>query len=153
MGHDDVQVTVYTPEDAPLGLFGTQATVAVGHDLEEAGVQAETGVYVAEDPQDPARLILHPGERTLDAERVRGAAARGRAWSARASANARGFVPTDLHGRVPDVDVVWAAGDAIAFPVKQGGLASQQADAAAESIAAHAGAELEPRPYRPVLRA
>ena len=152
MGHDDVQVTVYTPEDAPLGLFGTQATVAVGHDLEEAGVQAETGVYVAEDPQDPARLILHPGERTLDAERVVALPRAVGPGVPGLPANARGFVPTDLHGRVPDVDAVWAAGDAIAFPVKQGGLASQQADAAAESIAAHAGAELEPRPYRPVLR-
>ena len=152
MGHDDVQVTVYTPEDAPLGLFGTQAAVAVRHDLEEAGVQAETGVYVAEDPQAPGRLVLHPGERTLDAERV---VALPRAVGPALPglpANARGFIPTDLHGRVPDVDAVWAAGDAIAFPVKQGGLASQQADAAAESIAAHAGAELEPRPYRPVLR-
>ena len=152
MGHDDVQVTIYTPEDAPLGLFGTQASVAVRVDLEEAGVQAETGVYVVEDPQDPARLILHPGERTLEAERV---VALPRAVGARLPGlpdNARGFIPTDLHGRVPDVDAVWAAGDAIAFPVKQGGLASQQADAAAESIAAHAGAELDPRPYRPVLR-
>ena len=121
-------------------------------DLEEAGVQAETGVYVAEDPQAPGRLVLHPGERTLDAERV---VALPRAVGPALPglpANARGFIPTDLHGRVPDVDAVWAAGDAIAFPVKQGGLASQQADAAAESIAAHAGAELEPRPYRPVLR-
>lgn len=47
---------------------------------------------------------------------------------------------------------MWAAGDAIAFPVKQGGLASQQADAAAESIAAEAGAQLEPQAFRPVLR-
>ena len=122
------------------------------HDLEEAGVQAETGVYVAEDPQAPGRLVLHPGERTLEAERV---VALPRAVGPRLPglpADARGFIPTDLHGRVPDVDAVWAAGDAIAFPVKQGGLASQQADAAAESIAALAGAELEPRPYRPVLR-
>ena len=64
----------------------------------------------------------------------------------------RGFVLTDLYGKVPDVDGVWAAGDAIAFPVKQGGLASQQADAAAEAIAAAAGANLEPRPFRPILR-
>ena len=152
MGHDDVQVTVYTPEDAPLGLFGTQATVAVRHDLEEAGVQAETGVYVAEDPQTSGRLILHPGERTLDAERVVALPRAIGPGLPGLPANARGFIPTDLHGRVPDVDAVWAAGDAIAFPVKQGGLASQQADAAAESIAAAAGAELEPRPYRPVLR-
>jgi sulfide:quinone oxidoreductase len=152
MGHDDVQVTIYTPEDAPLGLFGTAATVAVRHDLEEAGVQAETGVYVAEDPQAPGRLILHPGERTLNAERVVALPRAVGPGLPGLPANARGFIPTDLHGRVPDVNAVWAAGDAVAFPVKQGGLASQQADAAAESIAAHAGAELEPRPYRPVLR-
>ena len=152
MGHDDVQVTVYTPEDAPLGLFGTQATVAVRHDLEEAGVHAETGVYVAEDTQTPGRLVLHPGERTLDAQRVVALPRAVGPGLPGLPANARGFIPTDLHGKVPDVDAVWAAGDAIAFPVKQGGLASQQADAAAESIAAHAGADLEPRPYRPVLR-
>ena len=152
MGHDDVQVTVYTPEDAPLGLFGTQATVALRHDLEEAGVQAETGVYVVEDPQDPGRLILHPGERTVDAERVVALPRAVGPGLPGLPADARGFIPTDRHGRVPDADAVWAAGDAIAFPVKQGGLASQQADAAAESIAAQAGAELEPRPYQPVLR-
>jgi sulfide:quinone oxidoreductase len=61
-------------------------------------------------------------------------------------------VPADLHGAVPGVERVWAAGDAIAFPVKQGGLAAQQADAAAEAIAAVAGAEVEPRPFRPLLR-
>ena len=152
MGHDDVQITVYTPEDAPLGLFGTAATAAVRHDLEEAGVEAETGVYVAEDPQAPGRLILHPGERPLDAQRVVALPRAVGPGLAGLPANARGFIPTDLHGRVPDAEAVWAAGDAIAFPVKQGGLASQQADAAAESIAAYAGAEIEPQPYRPVLR-
>jgi hypothetical protein len=38
------------------------------------------------------------------------------------------------------------------FPVKQGGLATQRADAAAESLAAAPGAPVEPRPFRPVLR-
>ncbi len=152
MGHDDVEVTVYTPEDAPLGLFGSRATAALREDLEEAGVRAETGVYVTDDPQTPDRLVLHPGERTLDAERVvalpraAGPGLRG------LPSDSRGFVLTDLHGKVPGVEAVWAAGDAIAFPVKQGGLASQQADAAAESIAAAAGVDIEPRPYRPVLR-
>lgn len=152
MGHDDVQVTVYTPEDAPLGLFGTRATAVVRQDLEEAMVAAETGVSVIEDPQAASRLVLHPGERTLDADRVVALPrATGRAIAG-LPVNARGFVPTDLHGRVPGVEAVWAAGDAIAFPVKQGGIASQQADAAAESIAAAAGAEIEPQPFRPVLR-
>ena len=51
---------------------------------------------------------------------------------------------------MPDV---FAAGDMTAGPVKQGGLATQQADAAAERIAFEAGAGNPPRPYRPVLRA
>ncbi|HEX6023463.1 MAG TPA: hypothetical protein VFZ00_15825, partial [Solirubrobacter sp.] len=64
----------------------------------------------------------------------------------------RGFIRCDRHGKVFETTSVWAAGDAIAFPVKQGGLASQQAVAAAESIAARAGADVTPRPFRPVLR-
>jgi hypothetical protein len=47
---------------------------------------------------------------------------------------------------------VYAAGDATAFPLKQGGLATQQADAAAEAIAAAAGASVKPRPFEPVVR-
>ena len=152
MGQDDVEVTVYTPEDAPLGLFGTRATAALREDLEEAGVRAETGVYVTEDPRDPRRLVLLPGERALDVDRV---VALPRAVGPALPglpADARGFVLTDLYGKVPDLDGVWAAGDAIAFPVKQGGLAAQQADAAAESIAAVVGVDVAPQPFHPVLR-
>ena len=152
MGHDDVEVTVYTPEDAPLGLFGTRATAALRDDLEEAGVRAETRVYVTEDPSQAGRLVLLPGERSLDADRVVALPrAAGPALPGLPS-DARGFVPTDLHGKIPDVDAVWAAGDAIAFPVKQGGLAAQQADAAAEAIAAVLGADVTPQPFHPVLR-
>ena len=43
-------------------------------------------------------------------------------------------------------------GDGIAFPVKFGGLAAEQADAAAADIAAEAGAVVERAPFRPVLR-
>lgn len=150
MGHDDVRVTVYTPEEAPLGLFGTRATAVLRHDLEEAGVEVETGVYVAEDAS--GRLILHPGDRPVDSVRVVALPRAAGPGLPGLPTNARGFIPTDLHGRVPGINAVWAAGDAITFPVKQGGLASQEADAAAESIAAYAGAELEPNPFRPILR-
>jgi NADH dehydrogenase FAD-containing subunit len=44
------------------------------------------------------------------------------------------------------------AGDVTSFPVKQGGIATQQADAAAEAIAADLGAIAEAHPFRPVLR-
>ena len=50
-----------------------------------------------------------------------------------------GFVPVDEYGRVEGVADVYAAGDGTDFPVKQGGLATQQADAAAEHIAARPG--------------
>jgi sulfide:quinone oxidoreductase len=53
---------------------------------------------------------------------------------------------------VPGAPDVYAVGDATTFPIKQGGLACQQADAAAESIAAAVGAPVEPSPFRPVLR-
>jgi sulfide:quinone oxidoreductase len=48
---------------------------------------------------------------------------------------------------------VFAAGDMTTFPIKQGGLAAQQADAVAEAIAADFGALGEPTAFRPVLRA
>jgi sulfide:quinone oxidoreductase len=63
-----------------------------------------------------------------------------------------GFVRTDAHGRLESYDHVYAAGDITSFPLKQGGIAAQQADAAAESIAALAGAAVTPRPFRPALR-
>jgi sulfide:quinone oxidoreductase len=50
------------------------------------------------------------------------------------------------------VEDVFCAGDATSFPIKQGGLAAQQADAVAESIAASVGVDIVPRPFRPVLR-
>jgi sulfide:quinone oxidoreductase len=63
-----------------------------------------------------------------------------------------GFIPVDAHGRVDGLDGVYAAGDATNFPIKQGGLATQQADAVAEHVAARYGARLDPAPFRPVLR-
>jgi sulfide:quinone oxidoreductase len=58
----------------------------------------------------------------------------------------------DATGRLAGFDDVFAAGDATNFPIKQGGLAAQQADAVAEAIAAAVGADIDPQPFRPVLR-
>ena len=152
MGQDDVEVTVYTPEEAPLAIFGSEASAGLRADLEEAGVRVETGVVVQEDPDAPARLVAEPGRRPLASQRVVAlprAVARGVGGLA---VDDRGFIRTDAHGRVESAPGVWAAGDAIAFPIKQGGLAAQQADAAAEAIAAEAGTDIDPQPFHPVLR-
>ena len=50
------------------------------------------------------------------------------------------------------VEDVYAAGDGTNFPIKQGGLGTQQADAVAEHIAHRLGASETPEPFRPVLR-
>jgi sulfide:quinone oxidoreductase len=68
-------------------------------------------------------------------------------------ADAAGFVRTDVRCRAVGMADVFAAGDAAAFAVKQGGLAAQQADVAAQGIAADAGVPVQPERYRPVLRA
>jgi sulfide:quinone oxidoreductase len=62
-----------------------------------------------------------------------------------------GFLPVDRLGCVRSVHDVYAAGDATDFPIKQGGLATQQADAVASAIAALAGARVTPQPLEPVL--
>jgi sulfide:quinone oxidoreductase len=62
-----------------------------------------------------------------------------------------GFLRVDTHGHVLDVEHIYAAGDATEFPVKHGGVGSQQADAVAQSIAALAGATVSAEPFHPVI--
>ena len=64
-----------------------------------------------------------------------------------------GFTAVDRAAGSPGVDDVYAVGDMTSRPLKQGGLAAQQADVAAGAIAASAGAPCPVQPYRPVLRA
>ena len=149
MGQDDVVVTVYTDEDAPLAAFGTAATAALRGDLEDAGVRVHTSAPVRE--TDDGFTVV-PGDRPIGAGRVVALPQAAPHALDGLPLDERGFILTDVHGRVPGCAGVWAAGDAISFPVKQGGLAAQQADAAAESIAAAAGAPVRPEPFRPVLR-
>jgi sulfide:quinone oxidoreductase len=58
----------------------------------------------------------------------------------------------DRTGRVAGEQDVYAAGDATDVPIKQGGIAAQQADTAASSIAARLRADIEPEQFNPVLR-
>ena len=60
--------------------------------------------------------------------------------------------PTRACGSPAGADV-YAVGDASWFPIKQGGLAAQQADVAATAIAAGIDSDLEDEPFRPELRA
>jgi hypothetical protein len=66
--------------------------------------------------------------------------------------NDAGFILVGANGQMGDSDCVWAAGDAIAYTVKFGGLASQQADAVAADVAARASGGTSPAPAALKLR-
>jgi sulfide:quinone oxidoreductase len=149
MGRDDVQVSVVTHEGAPLEAFGVAGSAAVRSDLDDAGVTVQTGAYVEEEDHG---FKVEPGGHSLEARRVVALPQAEGPGLGGLPADEQGFIRVDRHGKVLGAEREWAAGDAIAFPVKQGGLAAQEADAAAESIAALAGADVTPQSFHPVLR-
>jgi sulfide:quinone oxidoreductase len=143
------ELTLVTHEDEPLGLFGAAATAAVRDLLERRGIALRTGTYPVS--FEGSVLGLTPGDgiaadAVVALPRLEGVPIPGLPH------DSDGFVPIDANGGVSGLADVYAAGDAVAFPVKQGGIAAQQADAAAEAIAAAAGVSIEPEPFRPVLR-
>jgi sulfide:quinone oxidoreductase len=142
------ELTVVTHENAPLAMFGPRASQALAARLGRSGLAVRTGVRA--DLRGRRLVSLGPDDH-LEVDRVvtlpvvDGPAVCGLPH------DDRGFLEVDRHGRVHGTWDVYAAGDVTHYPLKHGGLACQQADAAAEAIAARAGADLEPKPYEPML--
>ncbi len=148
--NETLSVTLVTPEDAPLALFGSAVSQAVRQLLKRHGVLT-IGAAHCETPREGV-VTIHPGGRTLHVDRVIALPELfGPSTSGVPKQGEHGFIPVDPHGRVPGLDCVFAAGDATAFPVKHGGIAAQQADVAAESIAALAGAPVTPSKFTPMI--
>ena len=145
-----VELTLVTHEPAPLSLFGTAASELVSSQLEEAGVGLRVSSVAERFEGD--ELSLADGDR-LQADEVVALPALEVPPLPGLPQGRRGFVITDTGMHVFGLDDVWAAGDVTSFPIKQGGLATQQADVAARSIAARAGAHVPAEPFEPVLRA
>jgi sulfide:quinone oxidoreductase len=146
---DRVDLALVTPEEAPLQLFGGAGSEAVRQLLEERGIVLQTGSAPVELVDGELRLVPEgtiAADRVVALPRLRGPRIDGLPQTV------EGFLPVDAHGQVHGLADVFAAGDITSFPVKQGGIAAQQADAAAEMIAANAGADLTPQLFRPVLR-
>jgi sulfide:quinone oxidoreductase len=150
MGMDGVQLTIISPEGAPLAIFGPHASSAVRDLLDQAGVGFWANSYAT--IEQGGDITVVPGHEHLHADRVVALPLLQGPRLAGVPCDEQGFIPVDEHGRVAGMRDVYAAGDATNFPVKQGGIACQQADAVAEHIAARGGAPIEPRPFRPVLR-
>jgi sulfide:quinone oxidoreductase len=148
-GIEDASLVVVTPEDAPLNLFGRTASERVRELLDERGVEVVAGVVPIN--FEGGRLSVSPratveADAVLSLPRMEGRRIGG------IPHDLAGFVPVDDHGRVHGMERVYAAGDVTSFPVKQGGIGAQQADVAAEAIAAELGCDVAAEPFDPILR-
>ena len=145
----ELEATIVTPEERPLAIFGQTVSDGVARLLQEKGIRTITDAY-AEIPK-VGEVVVHPGDRRLEAQRaialpeLYGPAVQGLPVAE------HGFIRVDRFGQVPDVGPVFAAGDAVDFPIKHGGVGSQRADGVAESIAALAGADIEPKSFEPEI--
>ncbi len=144
-----IELTIVTAEEEPLGVFGPAASGALRGLLADRGIRLR-GRAQAESLAHGA-LRLASGEVVgvdevvslpeLEGPRLPGL-----------PADDSGFIEIDEYAQVVGLDDVYAAGDGTAFPIKQGGIATQQADVAVEMIAAGLGAGPRPPPLAPMLR-
>ncbi|MEZ5077730.1 MAG: FAD-dependent oxidoreductase [Solirubrobacterales bacterium] len=149
-GTDGSRLIVVTPEEAPLALFGRRVGEGVGALLAERGIAVVAGTHPVkfEDgelsvaPGDPVQADAVVSLPRLEGRRIDGI-----------PSDEEGFIAVDGCGWVRGLERVLAAGDVTTFPVKQGGLSTQQADVAAEAVLAAVGVGAEPEPFDPVLRA
>ncbi len=118
----ELAITVVTPEDAPLTVFGSKVSEVVAGLLESRGIEAV--LSARSEVPEPGLVVIHPGARSVRADRI--------------------VALPQLFG--PSVPGVPGLG--------HGGfirIAAQQADTAAEAIAALAGAAVEPKPFHPEI--
>jgi sulfide:quinone oxidoreductase len=147
---DGVRLRLVSPEDQPLALFGENASNTVARLLDAAGIEFIGGTAAR---VGRGQMTLGASQASVGVEYVVTLPLMaGPTLEGVPTTQPHDFLPVDEYGRVEGLTDVYAAGDAVNFPVKQGGLAAQQADAVAEHVAARYGAPVEPAPFRPVLR-
>jgi sulfide:quinone oxidoreductase len=148
----DLDITIATPEDSPLAIFGQGASERIGKLLADRGITTITSAHC--EVPDGRHVTVHAGRHQIEVDRVialpelHGPSAAGVPTGARG-----GFIPVDMHCKVRGLEAVYAAGDATDFAIKFGGIAAQQADTAAQAIAALAGLATKPAPFHPVIHA
>lgn len=138
MGMDRVDIHLVTPEREPLGLFGAEASAEVAWLLSAARITVHLGVE-AEVEVSGCVTLGRDGERLVVDRIVALPVLEGRTLVG-VPCTPDGFIEVDDVGRLALLHDVYAVGDATDRPVKQGGLACEQADVAAAHIAARAGA-------------
>ena len=143
-------ITLLTPEPSPLAVFGAAASAAVGEALAQAGIELITGA--AAHIRVSGRITVRGRDGELVADRVVALPElRGPSIAGVPSSGLQGFIWTDTHGRVRNMEHVFAAGDITSYPVKQGSIAAQQGVAVAEEIAGLAGVDTVAAPFEPFI--
>jgi sulfide:quinone oxidoreductase len=142
-------LTFVTPEESPLGVFGGEVTSTIRTLLDDQGITLRTGLHPSAFSGSHLEIV---GADSIEADSVVALPRLGGRIVEGVPHDSEGFIATDPLGRVTGLQDVYAAGDITTFPIKQGGIAAQQADAVATAIAAEAGAEVAPAPFEPVLR-
>ena len=145
---EGVSISVVTVEQAPLEVFGAETSGRVAALLGERGIAVLLNSETTSVDGGVVRTshgVAIPSDATVAVPVIRA-----RRFSG-VPTDAHGFIVTDDYCRVETNGLVFAAGDCADHPVKQGGVAAQQADAAAAAIAAAFGAEVAPAPVRPHL--
>jgi sulfide:quinone oxidoreductase len=147
---EDAELVIVTPEDAPLQVFGRGVAEAMAALLGERRIEVVAGTHPVRYVDGLLETVPH-GRIGFDAvislPRLEGRRIRG------VPHDVEGFVRIDEHCKLLGSEHIYAAGDVTSFPIKQGGLATQQADVAAEAIAAGLGIGVEPDEFDPILRA
>jgi sulfide:quinone oxidoreductase len=146
----DLRLGILTPEPAPLDVFGAEVSGAIARLLAARHISVTTDLRIVQSPA--GTLHLAPQGTPVEAGVVVTAPVIEGPSIPGVPDDPHGFIQVDEHGRVEGLSDVYAAGDGTTFPIKQGGVATQQADAVAEHIAARLGASVEPKPFTPVLR-
>ncbi len=147
--HGDVRIRVVTHEPTPLEGLGAAISDRVAEILDERGVELVTGADVIR--FDQGRLVCEGG-RDLRADEVVALPGLTVPEIPGVPQGRHGFIGCDAEMRVDGLERVWAAGDSTWFPIKQGGLAAQQAEIAAAGIVRESGGDVEVPPFRPVIR-
>jgi sulfide:quinone oxidoreductase len=145
----DVELFLVTHEATPLEVFGTAAAQLVCARLQQASVELRSSSTVQSFEDGSLRIT---GGEPLSVDAAVALPALEVADLPGLPQRSDGFLITDVQMHVFGLDDVWAAGDLTTFPIKQGGLAAQQADVAARAIAARAGAHAPIESFQPVLR-
>ncbi|HSO99434.1 MAG TPA: FAD-dependent oxidoreductase, partial [Solirubrobacteraceae bacterium] len=145
----DAAITLVSPEPRPLAVFGSEASSLVAAELADRGVRF-LGASAPDSLCGGGALTVQSGapikaDRVIAVPRLRGARITG------VPTDRWGFVPTDTLGRVQGTAGVYAAGDMTTFPIKHGGLATQQADRIAHTIVAGLGLTPHELRGKPVL--